>query len=104
MSDVTSNPETRIALFQRKEIRRTIHDEGWGQIAAPLFTSPRCAHATAKGYGQSVHSLSGNARRDLEKKSGRKVVSSDNYLSLTQSAKQVKPLPHRKRQKKEHTR
>ena len=29
MSDITPNPETRIALFQRKEIRRTIHDNEW---------------------------------------------------------------------------
>ena len=27
MSDLNPNPETRIALFQRKEIRKTIHDD-----------------------------------------------------------------------------
>jgi len=31
--------------------------------------------------------VAGNARRELEKKSGRKVVTSDNYLTLTQSEK-----------------
>jgi len=29
MSDISPNPETRIALFQRKEIRRTIHGNEW---------------------------------------------------------------------------
>lgn len=32
------------------------------------------------------------ARRELEKKSGRKVVSSENYLALTQSTKKVQNL------------
>src|SRR3990172_9983109 len=29
MSDPNQNPETRIALFQRKEVRRTIHNNEW---------------------------------------------------------------------------
>jgi prophage antirepressor-like protein len=29
MSDITPNSETRIALFQRKEIRRAIHNNEW---------------------------------------------------------------------------
>ena len=29
MSEIESNPEKRIALFQRKEIRRVIHDNEW---------------------------------------------------------------------------
>ena len=33
---------------------------------------------------------SGNPRRELEKKSGRKVVTSENYLALAQSVKKVK--------------
>jgi DNA-damage-inducible protein D len=36
--------------------------------------------------------VAGNARRELEKKSGRKVVTSDNYLSLAQSARKVQSL------------
>jgi len=31
-----------------------------------------------------------NARRKLEKKGGRKVVTNENYLALTQAAKKVK--------------
>ena len=30
MSDNLPNPETRIALFQKKEIRRTIHNNDGG--------------------------------------------------------------------------
>ena len=33
--------------------------------------------------------VAGSARRDLEKKSGRKVVTKENFLSLTQSAKKI---------------
>jgi len=33
---------------------------------------------------------SGNARHGLEKKSGRKVVTNENYLGLTQTAKKAK--------------
>jgi len=29
MSDINPNPETRIALFQRKEVRRAIHNNEW---------------------------------------------------------------------------
>ena len=29
MSDTTPDPETRIALFQRKEVRRAIHNNEW---------------------------------------------------------------------------
>jgi DNA-damage-inducible protein D len=29
MSEIESNPEKRIALFQRKEIRRVIHNNEW---------------------------------------------------------------------------
>ena len=44
---------------------------------------------------QAAHqggTVAGNARRELESKSGRKVVTSENYLALTQAAKKVKPL------------
>jgi len=50
----------------------------------------------AKGFRpnqQAAHeggTVAGNARRELEQRSGRKVVTSDNYLALTQSAKKAK--------------
>ena len=49
----------------------------------------------AQGFPQNKHAarsggkVAGNARRELEKKSGRKVVTSKNYLALTQSTKKV---------------
>jgi len=52
----------------------------------------------ARGFPQNKQTareggaVAGNARRELEKKSGRKVVTGENYLSLTQSAKKVQPL------------
>ena len=45
-------------------------------------------HQAANSGGR----VAGNARRELEKKSGRKVVSRESYLALTQSAKQSKKL------------
>ncbi|MCX6872292.1 MAG: hypothetical protein NTW21_00560 [Verrucomicrobia bacterium] len=36
--------------------------------------------------------VAGSARRDLEQKSGRKVVTGENFLSLTQSAKKAAQL------------
>lgn len=36
--------------------------------------------------------VAGNARRELEERSGRKVVTSKNYLALTQSAKKAKSI------------
>ena len=36
--------------------------------------------------------VAGNARRELEKKSGRKVVTNENYLALTQAAKKAKQM------------
>jgi hypothetical protein len=47
---------------------------------------------------QAAHAggtVAGNARLELEKKSGRKVVTRENYLALAQSAKRVKQLRRR---------
>ena len=52
----------------------------------------------ATGFPQNKHAahsggtVAGNARRELEKKSGRNVVTSDNYLALTQSTKKTPRL------------
>ena len=55
------------------------HTQGRGQIAPPL-----CACPTQDG------TIAGNARRELEKKSGRKVVSRENYLVAPESAKRLR--------------
>ncbi|MBI4327199.1 MAG: Bro-N domain-containing protein [Chloroflexi bacterium] len=65
-----------------------------GEAATTEITRTR----DAQGFPQSQHaaheggSVAGNARRELERKSGRKVVTKVNYLSLTQSAKKAKQL------------
>jgi len=45
-----------------------------------------------KQAARSGGKVAGNARRELEKKSGRKVVTSENYLSLTQTAQKAKRM------------
>ena len=61
-------------------------------------TSEIARNRDAQGFPQNKQvaseggTVAGNARRELEKKSGRKVVTSENYLALTQSAKKVKSL------------
>ena len=61
-------------------------------------TSEIARNRDAQGFPQNKQvaseggTVAGNARRELEKKSGRKVVTSENYLALTQSAKKVKTL------------
>jgi hypothetical protein len=59
------------------EIARNRDTQGFPQ-------NKQAAHAGGK--------VAGNARRELEKKSGRKVVTHENYLALTQSAKKMKSL------------
>ncbi|MEI6564259.1 MAG: Bro-N domain-containing protein [bacterium] len=62
-----------------------------GEAATTEITRNR----DAQGFPQNKHAarsggkVAGNARRELEKKSGRKVVTSKNYLALTQSTKKV---------------
>lgn len=59
------------------EIARNIDAQGF----------PENKQAARDGGG-----VAGNARRELEKKSGRKVVTRENYLSLTQEEKKAKTL------------
>jgi DNA-damage-inducible protein D len=70
-----------------------------GEAATTEITRTRDAQGfpenkeTAKAGG----TVTGNARRELERKSGRRVVTSENFLALEQSAKQVKRLPKKGR-------
>jgi hypothetical protein len=65
-----------------------------GEAATTEITRTR----DTQGFPENKHAahaggtVAGNARRELEKKSGRRVVTSDNYLALTQSVRQAKPL------------
>ena len=38
MGELESNPEKRIALFQRKEVRRVIHDNAWWFVITDVVT------------------------------------------------------------------
>jgi len=144
MNEPIPNPETRIALFQQKEIRRTIHNNEWWFVVEDVVLAliesrdpkqyiqrmKQRDPELGKGWVQFVHTLgeaatteitrtrdtqgfpenktaaraggtvAGNARRELEKKSGRKVVTSENYLALTQSMKKAKSLAKPARQEK----
>jgi hypothetical protein len=63
-----------------------------GEASTTEITRNRDAQGFTQNE-QAAHeggSVAGNARRDLEKKSGRKVVTSENYLSLTHAAKKAK--------------
>src|ERR1035438_2533343 len=71
MSEPDSNPEKRIALFQRKEVRRVIHNNEWWFVVVDVVAAlTDSANPTdyfnkvrqrdpelAKGYGQIVHPL-----------------------------------------------
>lgn len=52
----------------------------------------------ARGFPQNQQAahegggVAGNARRELEKKSGRKVITSENYLALARDVKKAKRL------------
>jgi hypothetical protein len=56
-----------------------------------------------RGFSENKHaaqqggSVAGHARKELEKKTGRKVVTSDNYLALAPAAPKRKRLPRKKR-------
>jgi len=60
----------------------------------------------AQGFPQNKQvaneggTVAGNARRELEKKSGRKVITSENYLALSQSTKKVQQLTSKKPRRK----
>ena len=59
-----------------------------GEAATTEITRTRDARGFPenKQTARAGGTVAGNARRELEKKSGRKVVSSENYLALAQSA------------------
>ena len=69
-----------------------------GEAATTEITRTRDAQGfpQSKQAAQAGGGVAGNARRELEKKSGRKVVTRENYLGLAQSLKKAKALakPH----------
>ena len=65
-----------------------------GEAATTEITRTRDVQGfpESKEAAHAGGTVAGNARRELEQKSGRKVVTSENYLALTQSAKKTKSL------------
>ena len=61
-------------------------------------TTEIARNVDAKGFPENNQAardggnVAGNARRELEKKSGRKVVTHENYLGLTQAEEKAKTL------------
>ena len=66
-----------------------------GEAATTEITRNR----DAQGFQQNKKaatdggSVAGNARKELEKKSGRKILSSENYLDMRQNTKKIESLP-----------
>jgi DNA-damage-inducible protein D len=58
MSDIEQNPERRIALFQRKEVRRTIHNNEWWFVITDVVAALTDS-ANPQGYLKDIR------RRDL---------------------------------------
>jgi len=56
------------------------------------FECEACDRDRSSKAARSGGKMVGNARRELEKKSGRKVVTNENYLTLAQSAKKAKRM------------
>jgi hypothetical protein len=65
-----------------------------GEAATTEITRTRDAQGFAPNQ-QAAHgggTVAGNARRELEKKAGRRVSTRENYLALTQTGKKAKSL------------
>lgn len=70
MSDTMQNPEHRSALFQRKEIRRTIHNNEWWFVITDIVAAltdpanPPLASASRASSASIAPSLSENANAE----------------------------------------
>jgi hypothetical protein len=64
-----------------------------GEAATTEITRTKDAQGfpESKAAANEGGTVAGNARRELEEKSGRKVVSRENYLDASESAKQLPP-------------
>ena len=73
-----------------------------GEISTTDITTAR----DAQGFGENMSAareggkIAGNARQELESKTGKPVVSSDNYLEITEKVKKIGANPKSKIQKK----
>jgi DNA-damage-inducible protein D len=99
MFGLTPSEYAELKGLQRQNLRDHMDDlelifSMLGEAATTEITRTR----DAQGFGQSKHAaqeggtVAGNARRELERKTGRKVSTPENYLALTQSAKKATRL------------
>ena len=103
---LTPSQYAELKGLQRQNLRDHMNDlelifSMLGEAATTEITRTRDAQGFPEGK-QAAHAggtVAGNARRELEKKSGRKVVTSENYLALSQSVKKVKQLQQGKRRR-----
>jgi len=95
---LTPSEYAKVKNLKRQNLRDHMNDlelifSMLGEAATTEITRTRDAHEfdENKEAARDGGSVAGNARRELEKKSGRKVVSDENYLELSQSVKKIKP-------------
>ncbi|HEY1171737.1 MAG TPA: Bro-N domain-containing protein [Verrucomicrobiae bacterium] len=94
---LTPTEYTELKNLKRENLRDHMTDlELIFSMLGEASTTEIARNKDAQGFPQNKKAaleggaVAGNARRELEQRSGRKVVTSENYLSLTQSVKKAK--------------
>ena len=96
---LTPSEYARLKGLERQNLRDHMNDlelifSMLGEAATTEITRTRDAQGFPESK-QAAHAggtVAGNARRELEKKSGRRVVTSENYLALSQGVKKARQL------------
>ena len=98
---ITPADYAKLKGLQRENLRDHMSDlELIFSMLGEAATTEIARNKDAQGFPENQRAardggnVAGSARRDLEKKSGRKVVTRENFLGLTQSAKKAKKLKH----------
>jgi hypothetical protein len=96
---LTPSQYTALKGLGRENLRDHMNDlELIFSMLGEAATTEIARNVDAQGFPENKQaardggSVAGNARRELEKKSGRKVVTRESYLGLTQSEKKAKTL------------
>jgi hypothetical protein len=91
---MTPSQYTEFKRLKRENLRDHMSDlELIFSMLGEAATTEIARNKDAQGFPQNKQAarsggtVAGNARRELEKKSGRKVVTSENHLSLTEKEK-----------------
>src|ERR1022692_1325241 len=97
--DLTPSQYAEFKRLKRENLRDHMTDlELIFSMLGEAATTEIARNRDALGFPQNKKvanedgTVAGNARNELEKKSGRKVVTSENYLTLTQVAKRAKRM------------